>query len=424
MTQNTLHQFHRRALSQLENGRLFTAFFNLTELDILKLNLNDRIYLESEKSWFNINRIIDYNANGSQLTKVELVTIDDGQDINVSKNIGIGIIDGVGVINPIKWNPISAILNDGLIGVKKTYERVNNINIGNTGVIIGKGNFVAAGVNASINGNNNISNTPGVIIGNNNIVDSMQGESMIFGNNITAIKPNTFYANNIAVNKSVDFQDAEVNNLNIGPINFNKSGLTFSDNYVNSEYVDPNYFSGSSTSFFFDGETIVVSGAIDFTDATITGAQGMSGSSGSSGTSGTSGANGSSGTSGTSGTSGINGASGSSGTSGSSGVNGANGSSGTSGTGGTSGTSGVNGANGSSGSSGVNGSSGTSGVNGANGSSGTSGTHGTSGVNGANGSSGVNGANGSSGTSGVNGGEWVIWNIRSKRGPRYSWSSW
>lgn len=61
-------------LSNKQKGKIMTAFFYLTPNDILNYDLSDRIFIID--SWWSINRIIDYNANGDQLTKVELISVD------------------------------------------------------------------------------------------------------------------------------------------------------------------------------------------------------------------------------------------------------------------------------------------------------------------------------------------------------------
>jgi hypothetical protein len=54
---------------------MLTAYFSLNESDIQRLKLNDKIRINN--SWWNINKVIDYNANNRQLTKVELLSIDE-----------------------------------------------------------------------------------------------------------------------------------------------------------------------------------------------------------------------------------------------------------------------------------------------------------------------------------------------------------
>lgn len=72
---NLYNNFWRRTMAQLDSGKLLIAYFNLNETDISNLKLNDKIRIDN--SYWNINKIVDYNANSKQLTKVELMSIDD-----------------------------------------------------------------------------------------------------------------------------------------------------------------------------------------------------------------------------------------------------------------------------------------------------------------------------------------------------------
>jgi hypothetical protein len=62
-------------LNQIDKGKLLTAYFYLTPYDINKLNLNDTIRIDN--SYWNINKIIDYNFADKTLTKVELISSSD-----------------------------------------------------------------------------------------------------------------------------------------------------------------------------------------------------------------------------------------------------------------------------------------------------------------------------------------------------------
>lgn len=75
-TNNNLYNLYwRRTLGQIDKGKMLTAYFDLNEADIQSLNLNDKIRIDN--SWWNINRVIDYDANERKLTKVELVSLDE-----------------------------------------------------------------------------------------------------------------------------------------------------------------------------------------------------------------------------------------------------------------------------------------------------------------------------------------------------------
>jgi hypothetical protein len=65
-------------ISQIEDGRLVTSSFNLTENDIkfIKDNFNTKIFVLD--SYYYINKIIDYKPLENGLTKVELIRVRDG----------------------------------------------------------------------------------------------------------------------------------------------------------------------------------------------------------------------------------------------------------------------------------------------------------------------------------------------------------
>lgn len=74
-TQNNLfNNFWARTMAQIDQGKLLTAYFALSEADIQYVKLNDKIRIDN--SYWNINKIIDYDAGSNSLTKVELMSID------------------------------------------------------------------------------------------------------------------------------------------------------------------------------------------------------------------------------------------------------------------------------------------------------------------------------------------------------------
>jgi len=80
LTNNNLYNLYwRRTINQINEGKMLTAMFKLDERDINGLKLNDKIRIDN--SWWNINRVIDYNANTDTLTKVELISVDSEIDL-------------------------------------------------------------------------------------------------------------------------------------------------------------------------------------------------------------------------------------------------------------------------------------------------------------------------------------------------------
>ncbi len=99
LTNNNLYNLYwRRTINQINTGKMLIAYFDLNESDIQSLKLNDKIRIDN--SWWNINKVIDYDCNASNLTKVELMSVDSEIDFapfktkipgkpNVTEYIGI-----------------------------------------------------------------------------------------------------------------------------------------------------------------------------------------------------------------------------------------------------------------------------------------------------------------------------------------------
>jgi hypothetical protein len=138
LTQNNLYnRYWRRTMGQINNGKMLTAFFNLKESDIQPLELNDKIRIDN--SWWNINRVIDYNANATQLTQVELISIDTEVQFmpfalgSPSPGVGTGSV-----------GPITQVANDTII--KTITANTNIVPNSTSGLVTGKGNNVNPGL--------------------------------------------------------------------------------------------------------------------------------------------------------------------------------------------------------------------------------------------------------------------------------------
>ena len=138
LTQNNLYnRYWRRTMGQINNGKMLTAFFNLKESDIQPLELNDKIRIDN--SWWNINKVIDYNANGNQLTQVELISIDTETQLmpfalgSPSPGVGTGSV-----------GPITQVANDTIIKTKTANSNI--IPNSTSGLVTGKGNNVNPGL--------------------------------------------------------------------------------------------------------------------------------------------------------------------------------------------------------------------------------------------------------------------------------------
>jgi len=150
LTNNTLYNLYwRRTINQINEGKMLTAFFRLTENDIHALKLSDKIRIDN--SWWNINRVIDYNANTDGLTKVELISVDSELEL-------APFITNTG--NPSPNPNVQAALDSVLRS--STYSG-NVILSGSQVAVMGRGNTIAQGVRGLVIGDGQTLNEDGII---------------------------------------------------------------------------------------------------------------------------------------------------------------------------------------------------------------------------------------------------------------------
>ena len=150
LTNNTLFNLYwRRTINQINVGKMLTAYFYLNEGDINSLKLNDKIRIDN--SWWNINKVIDYNANKNQLTKVELISVDTEIDlVPFQTNTG----------NPAP----STTINNALMSVRSSAMNSSNVILeGSNVVVYGVRNTIAQGVRGVVIGDNQILNEDGLM---------------------------------------------------------------------------------------------------------------------------------------------------------------------------------------------------------------------------------------------------------------------
>jgi hypothetical protein len=146
LTNNNLFNLYwRRTIGQINSGKMLTAYFDLRENDIQKLKLSDKIRIDN--SWWHINKVVDYNANKEQLTKVELISVDEEIEIpNFRRKVKI-------------TEPIKGTIGD----LNDAYYKTNNVNYSESAVTIkGVGNLVSSGLKGVIVGNDNVMQEDGV----------------------------------------------------------------------------------------------------------------------------------------------------------------------------------------------------------------------------------------------------------------------
>ena len=166
LTANNLYNLYwRRTVNQINVGKMLVAYFDLNEVDIQSLKLNDKIYIDN--SWWNINKIADYNANNNQLTKVELISIDTEIDL-VSFQTGIG--------RPI-GDTITAV---GVDSILRTMSMNNNVIMpGADALVFGKGNVVTGGTKGVLIGSGQVLEEDGMVVNNLTVTGTINGDVVV-----------------------------------------------------------------------------------------------------------------------------------------------------------------------------------------------------------------------------------------------------
>lgn len=180
LTANNLYNLYwRRTLGQINNGKLLSALFNLDEVDINTIDLSDKIYIGN--TVWNINKIIDYDASSRELTRVELISVDEESSF-------IPFLTG----EPNEVDPNS--LNINIVDTSNVGNGViqgSNNQTSTNGVTIGNGNVNQGG--SVIVGNDNTIQSTSVVLGSGNVVPPQLDNVLIVGNGVNATTSNTVY---------------------------------------------------------------------------------------------------------------------------------------------------------------------------------------------------------------------------------------
>jgi hypothetical protein len=150
LTANTLYNLYwRRTVNQINVGKMLVAYFHLNEADIQTLKLNDKIRIDN--SWWNINKVIDYDANAEVPTKVELISIDTEIDL-------APFVTNPGApVSP----PITAASHSTNLTTRSTEA---NVNLSGLDVIVrGTGNNIGDGLRGLVIGDNRTLQEDGII---------------------------------------------------------------------------------------------------------------------------------------------------------------------------------------------------------------------------------------------------------------------
>lgn len=203
-TNNNLYNLHwRRTINQINEGKQLIAYFNLNEVDIMNLSLNDRIKIDN--SYWTISKVQDYNCNNNEPTKVELISADDQLPVEIK-------------IRPVKrLSNISPVYKD-MIEYTKDYINSSYMNTNQSlGALVdikGKNNRIGSNATGGIIfGNGNVFNGSGILLGNNNTIDDGVNNIIINGDNINATQSGTLYTNNIILPSNGTINGTPISNI-------------------------------------------------------------------------------------------------------------------------------------------------------------------------------------------------------------------
>lgn len=217
LTENNLYnRYWRRTMGQINNGKMLTAMFNLKEPDIQAIKLNDKIRIDN--SWWNINKIIDYDANANKLTKVELISIDT--EVNFTPFMGPS-----GPNIPTPPAGIGPIQIMAMSNINTT--RIMNSNVFSnqaTATVMGRGNVIVGG-------------TRSVIVGDDRIIsdNSLAADSLVVNslNGVpTGIVPKIYIAN--LTQAGVGNPIVQVKNDSLGGVTWTRTGVGTYEGYLDA----------------------------------------------------------------------------------------------------------------------------------------------------------------------------------------------
>jgi hypothetical protein len=173
---------------------MLVAYFDLNEGDIQAMRLNDKIRIDN--SWWNINKIIDYNANVKGFTKVELISIDSEIDFA-----------------PFKFKIPKLPVDSQVSHITKAILQTS----------VDNNNVVMSGADVMIKGRNNVvlSGVTGLIIGDDNIVS----EKFVNITEGVAIGENFANADLTFTGNRIHDLDGNLLQFNNGVLNFDATGI-------------------------------------------------------------------------------------------------------------------------------------------------------------------------------------------------------
>jgi hypothetical protein len=160
---NLYNKYWRRTVAQINGGKLMSAYFNLRETEIQYMELNDKIRIDN--SWWSINKIIDYNANQWQPTKVELISLET--EIDLPPFFGVAS------------TPVGPGNGSQIAGIMQEYRSNTNVTTNNhDSIILGSGNVIGDGLRAMIVGDNLTIENDGIATTNLTVTQTLNGRAV------------------------------------------------------------------------------------------------------------------------------------------------------------------------------------------------------------------------------------------------------
>lgn len=151
ITNNNLYNtYWRRTIAQINTGKMLIAYFDLDELDIQTLKLNDKIRIDN--SWWTINKIIDYSVNQKLLTKVELMSIDTDIDLAPFKTS----------VPKMTTQSENTSIFQGITNAVNN--NINSIDSSAQAIVMGTGNVIGSGLKGMWIGNDLTPTDDGIIV--------------------------------------------------------------------------------------------------------------------------------------------------------------------------------------------------------------------------------------------------------------------
>ena len=227
LTENNLYnRYWRRTMGQINNGKMLTAMFNLKDPDIQAMKLNDKIRIDN--SWWNINKVIDYDANANNLTKVELISIDS--EINFTPFMGPS---GPNIPNPPAGiGPIQMLAMSNI----NTTRMVNSNVFGDqaTAMVMGRGNVIVGGTRSVVVGDDRIISET-TLAGDHLVVNSLNGVP-------TGTVPLIYIAN--LTQAGITDPIVQVKNDSLGGVTWTRTGVGTYEGYLDG--FEPSYISSTN----------------------------------------------------------------------------------------------------------------------------------------------------------------------------------